>query len=733
MSALPLAVLSIALIALPTLAATPSNGGVGPASGSSTAWDFAAVGPGVSSGGTIEFVCPPQYCDSYTLNVSLPSADSTFYLTHRANLHLVYTWTSTGPDDMDIFAFAPDGTESGPGSPDDASTGAGKEVLDISNPQSGAWTIESYVGVSDEPTVAHTTAKLTYETIPAVTTPPREFAYPFMRDLSPPLHYETADVLGRQNASEPSVGIDWRNKKPIAMYMAGTQVSKITFNFGANPPTSNWSDVTPAQQQEVNEDAILFVDQGTHRTFATGLLVAGSNQSYSDDDGATWQQGTFPEPHGPDHETVASGPYHLPLPVGAANGYAHAVYYCSQPIPQAAPSTCSRSDDGGLTWNPSVPVLGTAISPCGSITGHLKVAPDGTVYVPQNSCTRGNGSSQGGAVSTDDGQTWSYFTIAGITARPPNTGTDPSIGIGRDGTIYEGVENGDGHPMIAMSRDHGQTWSKPIDVGIPFGIQNSKFPEVVAGDGNRAAFAFLGTNQAGDDQSDKFLGVWHLYLAETFDRGKHWITVDADPGNVIQRGCIWNGGGSSACRNLLDFNDIGVDHNGRVYIAFADGCKDINFSYASDVGEVEGAVHGPSNCESDPDSYADKDKVNFDGLVVQTCGEALFERHDRDFADWCPKPRVSSVSPADGSVKVPRTVNPSATFDESLSTTYSFKLKLPSGALVPGTTSCSDKECHKLIFRPNGPLAANTTYTAIATGGNPQGTASITWHFKTGP
>jgi len=307
------------------------------------------------------------YCDSYTLNVALPSDDATFYATHSATLELTYTWNSTGPDDMDIFAFAPDGTESGPGSPDAQSTGPGKEVLDISNPQSGAWTIESYVGVTDEPTVAHTVAKLTYATIPAVTPPPtREFASPVFTDVSPGVHYETSDVIGRANAGEPSVGLDWRNKQPIAMYMAGTQVSKVTFNFGNHPPTATWTDVTPAQQQEVNEDAILFVDQGTMRTFATGLLVAGSNQSYSDDDGATWNQGTFPEPHSPDHETVAGGPYASPPPATAGStGYPNAVYYCSQNIVQAAGSFCSRSDTGSTTWNPSVDVFG-ATSPCGS-------------------------------------------------------------------------------------------------------------------------------------------------------------------------------------------------------------------------------------------------------------------------------------------------------------------------------------------------------------------------------
>ncbi|MEP7360743.1 MAG: hypothetical protein ABI744_04105 [Chloroflexota bacterium] len=205
------------ITALPVVAATPTGGGVGPSNGSTTAWDFAAVGPGVSSGGTIEFVCPPALCDAYTLNVSLPSADSTFYTTHIATLTLTYTWNSTGPDDMDIFAFAPDGTESGPGSPDEQSTGAGLEVLTISNPQSGAWTIESFVGVSDEPTVAHTIAKLTYSTVSAPTPLPREFATPFFTEVSPGVHYQTADAIGRDNAGEPSVGLDWRQRKPVAM------------------------------------------------------------------------------------------------------------------------------------------------------------------------------------------------------------------------------------------------------------------------------------------------------------------------------------------------------------------------------------------------------------------------------------------------------------------------------------------------------------------------------------
>jgi hypothetical protein len=95
---------------------------------------------------------------------------------------------------------------------------------------------------------------------------------------------------------------------------------------------------------------------------------------------------------------------------------------------------------------------------------------------------------------------------------------------------------------------------------------------MVAGDDNRAALAFLGTMTAGDDQSSSFAGVWHLYVALTTDGGATWTTVDTTPSDPVQRGCIWLGGGSNQCRNLLDFIDVTADAQGRVIAGYADGC-----------------------------------------------------------------------------------------------------------------------------------------------------------------
>ena len=105
-------------------------------------------------------------------------------------------------------------------------------------------------------------------------------------------------------------------------------------------------------------------------------------------------------------------------------------------------------------------------------------------------------------------------------------------------------------------------------------------------DDNRAAFAFLGTTTSGDDQAANFGclpsdpagtcsgGVWHLYVAYTFDRGVTWKTVDATPNSPVQRGFIWNGGGSNVCRNLLEFNDVTMERFGRVLVGYDKGCND---------------------------------------------------------------------------------------------------------------------------------------------------------------
>src|SRR5205823_6641830 len=117
------------------------------------------------------------------------------------------------------------------------------------------------------------------------------------------------------------------------------------------------------------------------------------------------------------------------------------------------------------------------------------------------------------------------------------------------------------------------TWQNLGDVGAIYGLKNIRYPAATAGDAGRASLSFLGTITPGDALQPDFKGVWHLYVANTFDGGVHWSTTDATPNAPMQRGCIWATGGANICRNLLDFFDMTVDKNGRVEVGYVNGCE----------------------------------------------------------------------------------------------------------------------------------------------------------------
>jgi hypothetical protein len=265
---------------------------------------------------------------------------------------------------------------------------------------------------------------------------------------------------------------------------------------------------------------------------------------------------------------------------------------------------------------------------CGAIHGHVKVGPDGTVYLPQRAC----GANQGMAVSFDNGATW-------VIERVPDSSTiglnssDPSVAPAPDRkTVYYAYQDGFGNPEVAVSSDHGKdgTWSASSNVGAPFAIKNTKFPQMVVGDTDRAAVTFLGTTTPGDDQSSTFTGTWYLYVAFTYDRGKTWTTVNATPNDPVQRGCVWMSGGSNPCRNMLDFNEITVSGHGRVEAAYTDGC--------TAACETTNAINASGCNGSEGASYTSTPTCTYGRLsavVRQQCGLGLFAAFDAETAQRC--------------------------------------------------------------------------------------------------
>ena len=414
---------------------------------------------------------------------------------------------------------------------------------------------------------------------------------------APPRYINYPAGTGQANsAGEPSMGVDWNpnvaglmhdkvNTGGVAFFTTSQPANwRVNFDDCSSPAINLWENKS-GRFTPTGLDSIGFVDHFSSLPMGTGpnsphtpgrvfhidLGAGDSAGSFSDDDGETYLPGgNGGLPAGPDHETLGGGPYHAPLPP-AGPVYQNAIYYCSQDGVQEA--ECSRSDDGGLTFGPGVPIYNLA--QCGGgIHGHVKVSPQGTVYVPNSSCGTGSPIGVNGvAVSKDNGLTWNEFNV------PNSNGSqDPAIGIGQNNvgkpmgqtssTIYLGWISGDGHAHVAHSPNEGSTWQDDTDISSIFGIQNAVFPVVVAGDDNRAAYSFLGT-----DPDFTSTQVWHLYVAHTYDGGKSWILLDATPNDPVQIGkvCLL-GIACSGARNLLDFNGIDVDREGRVLVAYADGC-----------------------------------------------------------------------------------------------------------------------------------------------------------------
>ena len=611
---------------------TPPSSTISSGSGP-LAWDFAAVGGGTVTNVGIQDICPPGMCDDHDLTIVLPGPTSIYYQTMMAKVTFKYTWSSTVPTDLDIFAISPNAADHGPGSPDVTSTGPGEEDLTLTDPLPGIWHIRSVASLAPVPTVAHVVVTMTTAPRPTAPLPPPPAPgfptfvnYPAPSDCSgtqqPPSCIQpslSSSTAGEHGAGEPSIGVNWATGR--VFIEAGNHTLRVTFNDTVKPASPYWEDKR-SPFARLSLDPILFTDDGhfggANRTFSSQLNGVTSELSFTDDDGNNWlpTQGSG-QPAGVDHQSVGGGPYAAPAPL-TRTSYPHAIYYCSQDIVTAF---CSRSDDGGLTFGPGFPIytfttvngVDRPIAPgtCGGLHGHVRVSPDGTAYVPNENCMDANNVNRPGvAVSTDNGLNWVVRAVPDGKSISP--GSDPSVAAGTNNTIYFGYVNADGHAKIATTSDRGLHWSKSKDAGTPFGTQNAEFAEVIAGDDNRAAFAYLGTQTAGDTQSADFLGVWHLYVAFTYNTGLTWTTVDATPTDPVQRGCIWNQGGSNPCRNLLDFNDITVDKFGRVLVGYADGCTG---SCVTDPSQ--NATSGPASAQ---DALAT--------IARQTGGLGLFKAFD---------------------------------------------------------------------------------------------------------
>ncbi len=433
-----------------------------------------------------------------------------------------------------------------------------------------------------------------------------------------------------EDGPEPSIGI---TSSGCIFFIALEKVMR-SCDHG-----ETWEDVTGPECSFTTSDPYGWVDPETDRVFNVQMMgLETSWICWSDDDGETWignphDSGTTPIN---DHIKLATGPWtssgYGNVGQFSQSVYDQAVYYCYNKL---VGIFCFTSFDGGATFDAGGQIFGLATAN-GGLHGAITSAPDGTVYVTPRVETPTV------IVSDDNGLTWFERTMGEDVGTPyprknSEVATDSQsnayhIWAGPGGPDEEGVHNGYNGEAVYMSRstDSGDSWEQTSIQISPIEVISIAFPQIDAGDPGRIAITYLGSenvSELNNSNSTNIDGdIWdgnahyananvHYYLYVTYSLNAldenpvfHTVRASSDP---VQIGsiCLNSGdcrdiGGSN--RNLLDFNDLHIDREGRVYVAFADGCTGTcatgNDSKPEDSRTRTGSVYylgsGPSLFES---------------------------------------------------------------------------------------------------------------------------------------
>ncbi|HVF52454.1 MAG TPA: sialidase family protein [Actinomycetota bacterium] len=412
------------------------------------------------------------------------------------------------------------------------------------------------------------------------------------------------------NGSEPTLGLTDDGSVFYTAFQSNTRIEVVR----SSDEGETWDIVSPQfagarNAQLLSLDPYLFVDKRTDRIFTIDLTVACAYLSYTDDQGESWV--TNPLACGRpvnDHQTLFAGPPAVsPTPV-----YPSVVYYCWNDI---ASSSCSKSLDGGITFSPTGSpaypsyqegtdrggVAGQSVpGMCGGLHGHGHVGPDGTVYIPRGWCGQ-----PWLALSHDEGLTWERVQVAniGIEGHEAGVTTDDKGNI-----YYTWVGEQDRLPYLAISKDGGTNWSKPMMIGPP-GLTESNIPNIDAGAKGKVAIVYMGSENApGPPFQDpppcisvlpcRFIPdgyedvTWNGYITMTDnalskrpmfytgsinDKSEPLVLMDCGPGR---------------CQDVLDFIDVVVGPDGIPWGAFVDSNR--NDATIVGNGVVGRLVGGPS-------------------------------------------------------------------------------------------------------------------------------------------
>lgn len=337
-----------------------------------------------------------------------------------------------------------------------------------------------------------------------------------------------------------------------------------------------WDEVTPPvdQSADVTLDPFLVGDPVTGKVYVS-QLAACQRISWTQDGGETWTSNPLacggPDQH---HQKLAVGPAG---PTGIAGDRAlhmMTMNLASWLTTDEVVITHARSLDDGLTWVQTEAMAEPVHGLEARAIGNVDVADDGGVHAIAYLCDAFNGAPYEGlglGVSRDSGATWSWQKVA--PGGGPCEGIDPGIAVRDDEVhaVWWDAAAGQQRLWHAVSEDAGATWGDPMPVPTG-GLRSFVLADLAAVEGRLAA-AFLATadTDMGPNQAPGW-AHWYPYVAV---HDGNWSVMRLEDHPVqIGRLCMEGPTCLGGSRNLLDFLDVQFGPEGRVHVAYADGCLD---------------------------------------------------------------------------------------------------------------------------------------------------------------
>ncbi|MCA1727591.1 MAG: glycoside hydrolase, partial [Actinobacteria bacterium] len=274
-----------------------------------------------------------------------------------------------------------------------------------------------------------------------------------------------------------------------------------------------------------------------------------------------------------DHENI----YTAPPTRSVTAGYPRVVYFCATQggIGTASKSNlCLKSLDGGMSFVPTgTPPYPPAGDGADGGLGQGMGGPDGTIYVP-----KGFDGLPYLAISTDEGLTWRRHLVARSRFpaeagdpfdQGPHFATQANVALDTAGNLYYTWVDSRSRPMLAISRDGGEHWGRPMVVGPPR-LALASLSAVDAGRKGAVAVGYMGLEQ--DPRTGKTSG-WHGYLtisANALSSRPLFYTAPVNP-----RSDPLTGGpcGVIRCEGAGDFFDVAIGPDGTPWVSFVDACS----------------------------------------------------------------------------------------------------------------------------------------------------------------